>query len=84
MATEQTTPDQPDNIVLVHLRRLDARLEQFQADTARGFQTVTGHLTALTGRVAGLEQRLEALESWSADTTRRLERIERRLDLVEG
>jgi hypothetical protein len=40
-------------------------------------------LIALTGRVEGLEIRMSAIEAWSVDTTRRLDRIERRLDLVQ-
>jgi hypothetical protein len=72
----------PESLTLRYLRSIDERLTQFQADTARGFETVTGHLVALTGRVAGLETRMSAMESWSVDATRRLERIERRLDLV--
>lgn len=76
--------DGPEQLVLRHLRALDERLTQQSADMARGFQTVSGHLIALTGRVAGLEARMETLESWTADTTPRLERIERRLDLVES
>ena len=66
-----------------HLRALDARLEQMSKDMARGFETVTGHLVGITGRIAGLEIRMAALETWSADTTKRLDRIERRLGLVE-
>jgi hypothetical protein len=46
----------------------------------RGFETVTGRLT---GRIARLEIRMAALETWSADTMKRLDRIERRLGLVE-
>lgn len=85
MATEPLSPTaQPDNLVLVHLRRLDERLTQLSKDMQHGFQTVTGHLIGLTGRMAGLETRMDAMESWSADTTARLERIERRLELSEA
>jgi hypothetical protein len=74
----------PEDLTLRHLRALDAKLDQMAKDMARGFATVSGHLVGLTGRVAGLEIRLSAMEDWSADTTARLERIERRLGLVEA
>ena len=66
------------------LRALDAKLDQMARDMARGFETVSGHLTGLTGRIAGLEIRLSAMEAWSADTTQRLARIERRLELTDA
>jgi hypothetical protein len=68
---------------LRHLRAIDERLEQIAQDLARGFETVTGHLVGITGRIAGLEIRMSAMDTWSADTTKRLDRIERGLGLVE-
>jgi hypothetical protein len=76
--------DGPENLTLRHLRGLSEQIEQLSKNMALGFETVSGHLIGLTGRVAGLEVRVAAIEAWSADTTRRLERIERRLDLVEA
>jgi hypothetical protein len=76
--------DQPENLTLLQLRALDRKLDQLAKDMAHGFALVTGHLTGLTGRMAGLELRAAAMEEWSADTTRRLERIERRLELSEA
>jgi hypothetical protein len=76
--------DGPENLTLRHLRALDEKLDQMSKDMAHGFAVVTGHLIGLTGRVAGLEARLGAMEDWSADTTKRLERIERRHGLVES
>lgn len=69
--------DQPDSLVLVYLRRLDERLERLERETTRGFAVISG-------RMAGLEGRMTALEDWSQDTTERLARIERRLDLAEA
>ena len=75
--------DEPENLTLRHLRALDAKLDQLSKDMKFGFETLTGHLVGLTGRVAGLEIRATAMEAWSADTTQRLERIERRLNLID-
>jgi hypothetical protein len=77
------TDNGPESLTPRHLRALDERLEQMAKDMARGFETVTGHLVGITGRIAGLEIRMSAMETWSADTTKRLDRIERRLGLVE-
>lgn len=76
--------DGPEDITLRHLRALDAKLDQLSKDMAHGFAVLTGHMVGLTGRVAGLEARMDAMESWSADTTARLERIEKRLGLIEA
>ena len=74
----------PENLTLRQLRAIELRLEQMSKDMARGFEMISGHLIGLTGRVAGLEVRLSAMEAWSADTTQRLERIERRTGLVDA
>ncbi len=77
-------PSGPESLTLRHLRALDERLERMEGNIARGFATVTGHLIAITGRIEGVEIRMSAMESWSVDVTRRLDRIERRLGLVEA
>ena len=74
----------PEDLTLRHLRELDRKIDQLAKDVAKGFAMVTGHLVALTGRVAGLEIRVAAIEAWTVQTDARLERIERRLNLVEG
>lgn len=76
--------DGPEDITLRHLRALDAKLDQLSKDMAHGFAVLTGHMVGLTGRVAGLEARMDAMEGWSADTTARLDRIEKRLGLIEA
>jgi hypothetical protein len=68
------TGEGPESLTLDHLRALDAKLDQMAKDMARGFETVTGHLVGITGRIAGLEIRMPAMETWSADTTKRLDR----------
>jgi hypothetical protein len=77
------TPGGPESITLRHLRALDEKLDRLSQDMARGFATITGHLVSLTGRVAGLEIRMAAIEEWTVQTDKRLDRIERRLNLVD-
>ena len=60
--------DQPDNILLIYLRRLD----QGQQDM-RDLKLL---MTNLEENMAGMNRRLDRVEQ-------RLDRIERRLDLVE-
>jgi len=59
-------------------------MERVEASIERLTQVVVGRFAGLEGRMLGIETRLTALEDWSIDTTRRLGRIERRLDLVPG
>jgi hypothetical protein len=73
----------PENLTLRYLRSMDERLARLEATVTRGFDVVAARLTGIEGRFIAVEGRLAALEEWSADTSRRLDRIERRLDLVE-
>ena len=50
------------------------QVDRIARDVTRGFE----------GRLLGLETPMSAMEAWSADTSTRLERIERRLGLVEA
>jgi hypothetical protein len=59
---------EPDNIVLQYLRRFDEKLDRVVDE----MQDVKVRLTALEQGLAGINRRLD-----------RVERIERRLDLVE-
>jgi len=84
MASPTITPDDaPDNLTLRHLRALDERLTRLETTMMRGFEMIAGRLAGIEGRLLGLETRMTALEDWSSDTTQRLERIERRLGLIE-
>jgi hypothetical protein len=73
----------PENLTLRYLRAVDERTERMERAMNRGFDAVAARLIGVEGRLLGLEGRITAIESWSADVTHRLERIERRLDLVE-
>jgi hypothetical protein len=74
----------PEHLTLRHLRALDERMERMEAAIDRLTQVVVGRFTGLEGRMLGIETRLTALEDWSAEVSRRLTRIERRLELAEA
>ena len=76
--------DGPENLVLRHLRALDERTERIEATLNRLVQVVGARFGAMEARMLGLEARMTALEDWSHDVTGRLDRIERRLNLVEA
>jgi archaellum component FlaC len=64
--------DEPDNIVLIYLRRLDEKLDRV-VDDVRDLKV---RVTGVEEGLAGINRRLDRVET-------RLDRIERRLDLVE-
>lgn len=64
--------DEPDNIVLRYLLRIDEKIDRLADDV----RDVKMRLTAVEENQAGVHRRLDRLEL-------RVERIERRLDLVE-
>jgi len=64
--------EDPDNIVLVYLRRLDEKVDRIVDEML----DVKVRLTAVEEGLAGVNWRLDRLEI-------RVERIERRLDLVD-
>ena len=71
--------DEPDNIIHVLLRRLDAKLDRIIDDVGDLKARMTGvelELARLSMRVAETNARIDRIEV-------RLDRIERRLDLVE-
>lgn len=60
--------DQPDNLVLTLLRRIDERTERMAGDL---------RVTSVEEGLAGVNRRLDRLEN-------RVERIERRLEITEA
>jgi tetrahydromethanopterin S-methyltransferase subunit G len=77
--------DVPDNIVLVQLRRLDEKLDRVLVDLG----DIKHRLTSVEQQVAFLQQQTGLLHGDFAGQSaridrvdQRLERIERRLDLV--
>jgi hypothetical protein len=64
--------DEPDNIVLIYLRRIDEKLDRV-VDDVRDLKV---RVTGLEEGLAGVNRRLDRADA-------RLDRIERRLDLVE-
>lgn len=74
--------DQPDSLILVFLRRIDARVEALTADVAEVKQRLTT-LEIQVGNAAATEQShygqvMQRLDRQDV----RLDRIERRLDLI--
>ena len=65
--------DDPDHIVLVHLRRIDAKLDRL-IDDVHDLKTRT---SGVEENLAGVQRRIDRLEL-------RVERIERRLDLADA
>jgi predicted nucleic acid-binding Zn-ribbon protein len=65
--------DEPDNIVLVYLRRIDEKLDRLTDDV----RDLKVRVTALEESVVGVHRRMDRLEA-------RIDRIERRLDLTEA
>ena len=65
--------DEPDNIVLVILRKIDQRTERMAED----LQDLKVRVTAVEEGLAGVNRRLDRLDV-------RVERIERRLELSDA
>ena len=65
--------EEPENIVLVMLRRIDAKIDRV-ADDVRDLKV---RQTATEEALAGVNRRLDRLDM-------RVERIEKRLDLVDA
>ena len=65
--------DQPDNLILVLLRRMDEKLDRLGDD----MHDIKVRTTNVESGVAALNRRMDRFED-------RLERIERRLDIVEA
>ncbi len=63
---------EPDNIVLVYLRRIDEKVDRLSDDV----RDLKVRMTAVEENLAGVHRRIDRIEL-------RLDRIERRLDLVE-
>lgn len=65
--------DQPDNLVLLYLRRIDMKIDRMTDD----LNDIKIRVTNVEEGLAGVNRRLDRSEV-------RLDRIERRLDLVEA
>ncbi|MEX2036775.1 MAG: hypothetical protein WEA28_16465 [Xanthobacteraceae bacterium] len=65
--------DEPDNLVLVYLRRIDEKLDRLSDDV----RDLKVRMTALEESVVGVQRRMDRLEG-------RIDRIEKRLDLTEA
>ncbi|MBZ0140845.1 MAG: hypothetical protein K8H87_13895 [Pseudorhodoplanes sp.] len=65
--------DEPENVVLVLLRRIDERTERMADD----LQDLKVRVTSVEEGLAGVNRRLDRLEG-------RMERVDRRLELTDA
>ncbi len=71
--------DEPENLMLVFLRRIDQKLDRIGDDV----QDLKLRMTSVEERLAGVEMGLAGVHRRVDRVEARLDRIERRLDLVE-
>lgn len=64
--------DEPENLTLVYLRRIDATVSRIAEDV----HDLKVRITSLEEAVVGVQRRIDRIEE-------RLERVERRLDLID-
>ena len=72
--------DEPENLVLQYLRRIDAKLDRVIEDVQDlkvRMTNVEERLAAVEMSIAGIQRRIDRVEL-------RLDRIEKRLDLVDA
>jgi hypothetical protein len=69
---------EPDNLVLVYLRRIDGKIDRLTDD----IQDLKHRVTSLEGQFAGLWSETASIRGDMAAMSFRIERIETRLDLV--
>ena len=72
--------EQPDNIILVYLRRIDEKVDRLTdavSDVKHRMTSIETQVATLHGSFAGQSPRMDRIEA-------RLERIERRLGLIEA
>ena len=72
--------DEPDNLVLQYLRRMDAKLDRVIDDV----QDLKMRMTAVEQRLAAVEMSVSGVQPRIDCMEQRLDRIERRLDLVDS
>jgi septal ring factor EnvC (AmiA/AmiB activator) len=72
--------DQPENLMLVYLRRIDQKLDRLTEEV----QDLKHRMTAVERQLGELFVGHAALQARMDRIEQRLDRIERRLDLVEA
>jgi hypothetical protein len=75
----QIMSDQPENLVLVYLRRIDGKIDRLTDDV----QDLKHRVTSLEGQVAGLRSETASIRADMAAMSLRIDRIETRLDRIE-
>jgi uncharacterized protein YdcH (DUF465 family) len=69
---------EPDNLILVYLRRIDAKVDRLIDDV----QDLNHRITSLEGQ-AGLQSAMGSIRTDMAAMSLRIDRIETRLDRIE-
>jgi chromosome segregation ATPase len=86
--------DEPDNLILEHLRHMRKVLDKLDSDVAdlkpriTGFETTMGHVMAQIGhlqaQIASQTGRIDRIDGRLDQIEGRLDRIEKRLDLIHA
>jgi len=71
--------EEPDNLVLRYLRRIDEKIDHMAADIA----DMKLRMTSLEERVSRMQGELASLHADFAGQPKRIDRIEQRLDRIE-
>ncbi len=75
-------PDEPENLTLIYLRRLDAKLDAVQDNLTEMKHRLTTVEIAVANSVATEMNHYASLASRLDRVDARLERVERRLDVI--
>ena len=79
--------DEPENIVVRYLRRLDEKVDQVMRDIGEvksRLHSVETRVTALDGSIVHVHERMDGIQQQIGNIADRLDRIERRLALAEA
>lgn len=77
---EVSVPDEPVSLMLEFIKRIDKRLENVELialDTRAPMHSVSEQVALLRGDVVRIDHRMDVFDG-------RMQRIERRLDLIEA
>lgn len=79
--------DEPENLTLRYLRSMDEKLDRIHSKAAsieNRCSALEIRLTSLDTRLVSIDMRLDGMQADIAEQGLRLERVERRLGIIEG